>query len=509
MLKGPAFSMSVAVSSVAVSIRLLVLALMAVMGGMQLLLWAYLGLGPVWIFGGAMLLGMVMLLLARAPGWRGDVPLAALGAGCAVAALVLMLGGEGGWFFATPDWQVRYAVLRDLTLHPWPFVLDHPSGVLVLRAPVGMYLAPAMIGALAGGFRVACLALLLQNTLVLGVVLALGAGLFATARGRWIGLGVFWAFSGMDILGQAIVGGPLALHLEGWAGMQFSSMVTLAFWAPQHGLAGWFLAVLYLLWREERVPGGVMLAAMPLVALLSPLAMIGGVPFAAHVGHDALRRPRGLGISAAAVLFAAMLALPALVYLQADRGAVGGGAAHGYHLSGYLLFILLELGGYLLALRAQGADQPFGLATTLIAVGCLLAAPFAQVGEGADFVMRASIPALAVMAVMMGRLLADHAITPARMAARRWILIMGAVGIATPAGEVWRALTWPVAPEVTCGYLGVIPAGYATYTMRATRLPVAIRAAHPALVPMARPRRCWARGWPDPISGQATQTHPY
>jgi len=492
-----------------ITLRTLALTLLAALGVMQVLLWAFLGLGAGWIIGGALGLAALLWGLVRAPGWRGAVPWSALGVGWAVALVLLVLGGEGGWFFAPTDWQVRYAVLRDLTLNPWPFALEHPQGPLILRSPLGMYLAPALIGARLGGFHAACLALLVQNTLLLGVILALGAGLFATARGRWIGLGVFWAFSGMDVLGQIIARKPLHLHLEAWASMQFSSHVMQVLWAPQHAMAGWIFAVLYLLWRVDKVPLRVVLAALPLLALYSPLALIGCVPFAAQAGVEALlRRAWRIGDMLWPGL-AGIIALPSLLYLAASSGAVGGGVAHTYYLSGYPLFILIELGGYLLALWALRRDQPFGLGTTLITVGVLLAVPFGQIGDGVDFVMRASIPALAVMAVMMGRILADPASDPARCEARRWVLIMGAIGLVTPASELWRGLTWPASPEVTCGYLGVIPKGYATYTTRLDALPKLIRPAHPALVPLAPPHPCWAVPWPDPLTGRATLTHPY
>jgi hypothetical protein len=473
-----------------VPIRTLVLALIAALGGMQALLWGFLGLGAGWIAGGLCAIAVLLWGLSRAPGWHGAVSLPALLTGFVTAALVLMLGGEGGWFFAPPDWQVRYAVLRDLTLNPWPFALAHPGGPLILRAPLGMYLAPALFAH--AHFAHSHFALLVQNTLLLGVVLALGAALFPSARARWIGLGVFWAFSGMDILGQAFAGGRLTLHLESWAGLQYSSAITQIFWAPQHALAGWIIAVLYLLWREGKVPAAVLLSAVPLIALLSPLAMLGALPFAAHAALNH-RNPLWPAL-------ATLITAPALLYLTMGSAAVGGGVAQSHHLNAYLLFILLEIGGYLMALRAVGRDQPFGLATTLITCGALLLIPFGQIGQGPDFVMRGSIPALAVMAVMMARILA----APAPPIARRWVLLVGLIGLATPVGEIWRALTWGPSPQVTCGYLGVVPNGYATYTTPLRHLP-----ARPTIIAPEPPHPCWSRPWPDPISGRPTLTHPY
>ena len=492
-----------------VSLRLLAILLLGALAAMQGLLWAFLGLPWWWMATAGLGFGVALWGVWRAPGTRGTVPWSALVVGWAVALVLLLLGGEGRLFFAPTDWQVRYAVLRDLTEHPWPFILAHPQGPLILRSPLGMYLAPAAIGKLGGGFHAAEMVLLGQNTLLLGVIVAMGAGLFATARQRWIGLGVFWAFSGMDVLGQIIAHKSLALHLEAWASMQFSSHVMQILWAPQHAMAGWIFAVFYLLWRMDRMPPLVLFAVLPLLALYSPLALIGCVPFAAHAFVVAVA---GRTLRVADVLWpmlVALMCLPSLLYLATNSGEVGGGVAHTYFLSGYPLFILIEIGGYLMALWALRKDQPFGVVTTGIVVAVLLAVPFGQIGDGVDFVMRVSIPALAMMAVMMGRILGDAMPTPAGREARRWVLIDGAVGLVTPASELWRGLTWPVSPEVTCGYLGVIPKGYSTYTAQVDRMPKLLRAAHPTIVPLARPHLCWDRPWRDPLTGRATLTHPY
>jgi hypothetical protein len=89
----------------------------------------------------------------------------------------------------TPDWQVRYAVLRDLTLDPWPFAYQVGPRTLILRAPVGVFLFPALVGKL--GLGAAQQALLAQNTVMLGTLMAMGSALFPTPRQRWIAAALF------------------------------------------------------------------------------------------------------------------------------------------------------------------------------------------------------------------------------------------------------------------------------------------------------------------------------
>lgn len=495
-------------------IRLLVLVLAAVLGAMQVALWAYLGLPPAWFAAGLGALGGMLACLWRARGWRGHVPWPRLALCWAAALLVLALGGEGRWFYAPPDWQVRYAVLRDLTLNPWPFVLSHQQGPLVLRAPLGIYLLPALAGkALGTGLlstaRAAELVFLAQNSALLAILLALGSTLFARSRDRAVALGVFWLFSGVHQLTRLALMAPAWLGLGRWARLEISANLTQVVWAPPHALPGWAFAACYLLWLRGRAPAWAMVALVPLMALCSPLAAMGAMPFAMHGGLAALRRGQIGLLALAACALATLASLPGLLFLLSGSAQVGGALGGRFPLAGYGCFVALELGGYLAALLAAGRRQPLGATSSLIAAGFLLLAPFVSVGQGTDFVMRASVPAEAILSAKIALLVARGAAVPAWRGARGWALIMLVLGALSPLGELQRALTWPASPAVTCGYLGVIPKGFSTYTAPLQSLPRMIRPAHPRTVaPEAHPF-CWARPWPDPVTGQATMKHPY
>jgi hypothetical protein len=116
--------------------------------------------------------GLAALLLA--PGWRSVWPLAP-----GMTALCLALGlawalpaGALHLFYATADWQVRDAVLRDLALHPWPLGYEHArdGADYLLRAPLGYFLPAGLVGQF-GGFRAAQWALWAWTGLGLGLVL--------------------------------------------------------------------------------------------------------------------------------------------------------------------------------------------------------------------------------------------------------------------------------------------------------------------------------------------------
>lgn len=463
----------------------------------QVLLWHFLGLVS---------LGPTLCLAAAAAAtcwWLArrlhQLRSVRLGAGrllvcLTVAAMLVLLGGEGRLFYATPDWQVRGAVLRDLVEYPWPWTYRVAGGDAVLRAPLGMYLLPALAGKLIG-VHGAEWVLAAQNGALLTLLFALGSQLFAAGRPRWTALGVFVAFSGMDIVGTLMAGKSVMRHLEWWNAAQFSSHVTQIFWVPQHCIAGWTGALLFLLFRRGLIPLTAFLAPLPLLALWSPLALMGVLPFAAFAAIDAVVGGRLARRDVVLSLASLAIALPGLLYLAADSGAVGS-AAVPLPLNRYLALELIECVPILLAVAILRPRAPFGGITLLIVAAVLLTVPLGQIGHAADFGMRASIPALAILAIGAADVL-GRATDPARSLWRRVLLTVLVVGAATPLSEVLRAVALPPAPRALCSYFGVVPAGASTYVAPLSALSPQIAPAEPTRVTPREPARCWDGPWPD------------
>lgn len=482
-----------------VSPTFLVAILCGALGLDQVLLWRFLGLVTVWgLAPGIALVALLPLLLREPVASRDNCrPRVKVALVCAlIAALVFLLGGEGRLVYANTDWQVRAAVLRDLTLDPWPFVYDVRATPDLLRAPLGMYLAPALIGK-GLGYHAAEWALFCQNTALLGMLLVLGCWLFDTARSRRIAVGIFLGFSGMDIVGQVLSGQALLLSSERWNVAVFTAHLTQAFAVPQHGLAGWIGALLFLLWRDRKIALAGFLTPIPLLTLWSPFAVMGIVPFAALAATAALaqREVRLRDILLPGLTLA--IAMPSLLYLASGSGAVGGrGAAIG--VSQYLVFELIEVGPYLAGLAFLGWRSRFGGATLVVTASVLLLAPFIQVGTSNDFVMRASIPALAILALSV----ADVLVQPSNPARGVWrYTLVGALllGLATPAFEIVRAFAYPPAPEMQCSYFGVVPGGFDTYITPLAHANRLIAPTNPTRIKPDDPKRCWAGKWPNPL----------
>jgi len=472
----------------------------------QLLVWRFLGFAPGWIYlvgivaSGAVVAAAGQVSLPRVA-WR-DLLLCFV-----VAAILYVLGGEGRLFYANTDWQVRDAVLGDLATYPWPFAYTEAAGPIILRAPLGMYLIPALAGK-AFGAVAADLAMLFRNAGMLAILFALGSVLFPSGRSRLGALVVFLGFSGLDIVGQiivdAVIGTGMPDHLEAWAGIQFSSHVTQAFWVPQHALAGWIAACLFLLWKDARLPLGVFLATVPLIGLWSPLALMGALPFAALAGLRALAdrslRPADIALPAATTLLAA----PGMLYLVAGGGSVG---IHfmALPIGRWLLFELIEVAPFIAAVIVLGVRGRLANATVGTVVGCLLVMPFVQVGNSVDFTMRASIPALAILAVLTAQAIQSVTVADGRerRAWRTGLIVALVIGSVTGLFEVRRSLIYRPAPRPACNLIGVFDRHYggvraATYLAPLVALPAPIRPRAVTEVRDPQPPRCWGGYWATP-----------
>lgn len=463
----------------------------------QLLLWRFLDVAPLWAYPvGALLIGGLCAAILRAIPDRNGPSLATMLVCLFVALLLMMLGGEGRFFYANIDWQVRYAVMHDMAVNPWPFVYTARAVPDILRAPIGMFLVPTL-AAKALGARAGDLLLLLQNGLLLALLLALVSSLFQGIRARMVALAVFLCFSGIDAIGDLLLNGHLGDHLEDWIGLQYSSTITLAFWVPQHALAGWVGAAGYLLWRAERIPLAAYLSLLPFTALWSPLGLMGALPFAALAGLRTLAARR---LRAADILLpglASLLCIPSLLYLGAAASGDVGMRIQPIPPLQWLVFQAIETLPILIPMLLTAGASRFGKDTLWLACAWLMAIPFLQIGWSIDFMTRGSITALALVAVM----LSDQLLQVRDK--RTWLVAMLAIGSLTGLAEIRRALSHPPAPAVRCSFFkawdhafSAFPKG--SYLAPLPDMPGPIRPINPARATAQEPARCWDGEWFSP-----------
>ena len=393
-----------------------------------------------------------------------------------------LYGGTFHLVYANADWHLRDAVLHDLVAGVWPVGYGELDGrESLLRAPLGYYLPAALVGKAAG--LVAAHAAMALWTAA-GVVLFLLQVLPARGLRLLVGGAVIVLFSGLDVIGtlqqapQALAHWDITRHLEWWAGSyQYSSMTTQLFWVPNHALGGWLTVGLLMRSDPESSPAGAdrahetrnpdLDALLPMIvaalALWSPLTALGAVPFVLHRLAGSMWRERSLRLAhprvwgpalAVGTVIAAYLTLDAA---RIPRGWTIGrsGAGVGAVISDLLRhaeFFLLEaglIGAAILAIRPSRK--------VVVALAILLLLPLVSFGAANDFVMRVSIPSLALLAVAACRALTELEPKPTvhgrALTVKRGVLAaLLAVGAVTPFQEFARAAVlerWPINLDAT------------------------------------------------------------
>lgn len=372
----------------------------------------------------------------------------------AFAAVWTVLGGLGHFVYANLDWITRDAVLLDLIRMPWPVVYDassaHPA--LLLRAPIGFYLPAAATGKLFG-LRAAECALLLWTA----------SGVFLTfmllQRDRprvpqlLVRLAVFVLFSGMDIVGTIAHYNPRGIgeHLEWWAFIfQYSSHTTQLFWVPNHALPGWIAIAWLLGYQGKRLPIASAIVMVALTPLWSPLTAIGlapifGVAIIAELVRDPGRRSVATVLDPRAVVVALICGALVYPYLLIGSGTVGYGMSSDIRWVGedfflrYIEFIVFEFALLAAVLLWRYRFEPL----LLCAIAALLLLPLYRIGGANDLAMRASIPALALLAIRLGEWLSAPRLKAGEITARCLAIVLLAIGAITPFMEVARVFVEP------------------------------------------------------------------
>lgn len=349
---------------------------------------------------------------------------AALGrlAACLAFGLALCaLGGEGHFFYASRDWLVRDAVLADLVRAGANALYREGGADYMLRAPLGAYLVPSLVGRIAG-LLAAHVALLLQNATIIGVTcyfVTKIAGEFGRCRNAALLL-VFIGFAGLDILPLLIAeaiewmrGAPVMPfpHMEWWGRyfsalhMQYTSHVALLFWAINHSAPGWWFALLALLHARGAAPFAILPVAFAAMLLWSPLAMMGAAPVLAYLAME--RFPRHLSRRENLVAIGSSLAfLPIALYLTIDNGAVEKEwlVLRDGFFTRYVLHMMFEIPQAAIVLYAWRMVEPCERRLVALALILLAIIPLYSIGLYNDFMMRASIAPLFLLSVVFARI---------------------------------------------------------------------------------------------------------
>lgn len=345
-------------------------------------------------------------------------------------AIWCILGGQGGFICQSSDWGARNAVLHDLIMYDWPVVYENDGALCYY---FGFWLVPAVVGKLflslglsvSASWIAANAALLLWTMcgVFLAVMLFLQCVKCTSAKMICGALLLFIFFSGMDIVGLLLTGNPAVIemrlfekiHIEWWASVfQFSSFTTQLFWVFNQAVPAWIATLLIL--STSRVDNDIFIGMLS--AFLCPLPTMGllFIGFAKLVTElkETGWRTTGKALLSPQNLIALIpLIAIAMFLLLSQRAApvssttcdtttlfhtyIGGITLN--HVLRLGLFFFLECGILLALLLPSERKNPYWWGVLIL----LLVANVTRMGPSPDFSMRASIPGLMVMLVMLAK----------------------------------------------------------------------------------------------------------
>lgn len=397
----------------------------------------------------------------------------------AVSLVWSYLGGMNGMWFQSSDWSCRNAIYFDLIQFGWPVIYERNGGALVYY--IGIWLPPAAVakavvlisGSLEAGLIAGRILLWIWVSLGLTIVVLLMFGVYDVfGKKQRIAVTLLLVFfSGMDLLGAVLnynldfllqpkLTHPSGPHLEWWMNIyQFSSNTTLLFWVFNQTIISWVISLLFLI---DYSPKNYVFYAIACL-LSGPFPCVGlAVLMIVKAAMYCLEKKRELHtavkmiLSPQNVLSLFFLFLPVASYLLAANAVSGETASVGrkegisFFSSDYLnsnlyLFILLEVGLYLLLILVDHYKNPIYYALW----GTFIIFPLFQVGTSVDFCMRATIPALFILMVYVGRFLQEHFTlrktkesngnrTLIQKVCSRILVVCLIIGVATPIVEFYR-----------------------------------------------------------------------
>ncbi|MBO5038521.1 MAG: hypothetical protein J6C85_03585 [Alphaproteobacteria bacterium] len=368
-----------------------------------------------------------------------------------VAIVWCFFAGIGYFYYQSFDYHFRNAVFRDLINYDWP--VFYPLANTPLVYYMAFWLVPAGVTKFFSLFTSDRYTLFMLGNYILYIYAVIGVTLvFAhltqalkarSKRQILAGIVLFILFSGLDIIGYkffVIIGQPFEYHLESWATfVQYSSVTTGVFWVFNQFIP---LALITLLVYNERKIGNFGLIATlslffspyPAAGICTFMVAYAGVCFAKSADKKKFLQEDIFSVQNIIGAFG-LLPLLVLYFITNSEGMEGWQNIFNFIAPRRLiLFMVLEFLLYVVILFPQYCRNVFFL-TMFIS---LLLIPFIKLDQQNNFCMRASIPAVVILAVFCIRFLFEQ-----RRAHPFKTIVLGillAIGAVTPLTEFYRGI---------------------------------------------------------------------
>jgi len=370
-----------------------------------------------------------------------------------IALIWCFFAGIGYFYYQSFDYHFRNAVFRDLINYEWPVFYDKANTPLVYY--MGFWLFPALITKMFAFFHFS------QETLfIIGNVILLLYAVFGTAliflhlsvavkadnfkKFLFVIIG-FIFFSGLDIIGYeffVLWNQPFDYHLDWWASIiQYSSISTSMFWVFNQFIPTALMTL--LVYNERQIKNFGFL--VPLMLFLAPYPTAGiGTFMIVYAGYEFFNAKRKMifikeNIFSIPNIIGVFWLLPLVVmyFITNTEGIDRWEFFMSFVVfQRLLLFMLLEFLLYAFVLCFRYKKDVF----FITAVVSLIFIPFLRLDQQNNFCMRASMPAIIMLAVFTVRFVFES-IEDKRHAFLRTLLIcLWFFGTATPIMEFYRGI---------------------------------------------------------------------
>lgn len=354
-----------------------------------------------------------------------------------ITLVYLIFCGIGRLWAQSSDNLWRNAIFRDVIVRDWPIYYDKYDGALCYY--IGMWL-PAAIpaklvylisGSTEAAFFTGNICFLIYFGIGMCILFLLVLMHLDATKPKQVLMAVigFIFFSGMDVLGVLVLETYqdfADLHLEWWAGFQYSSLTTCVGWVFNQALIPWICTALLL--HEKKLSNYVFIGMACLFC--GPFPFIGYLVYCIALGIkrlvELIKAKEGLKFAGEVFspsnICAALIVFPLIgTYLTSNTFMSNKTPrkAFAYFLTWdssfyilYVIFILFEFAIFAM-LIAKDNKKNFLYYITVLQ---LLIYPFVDVGVHSDLRMRASIPPIFLLYVFCYKFLTSNSLMSPKMA---------------------------------------------------------------------------------------------
>ena len=324
-----------------------------------------------------------------------------------IISIWVYFSGIGKFVYQNGDHAYRNSIFHTLVSEHWPIQyesLGEETRPVAFVYYFAFWLPAAVVGKL---FSLPLGFLFQAIWAIIGISLTFG--LICEIRGRIkiYELMIFIFFSGLDIVGSYILYANAKImtpdHLEWWAGMQYSSFTTQLFWVFNQAIPAWLITVLLLAQKNRKrlvfiYSFSILSCPLPAVGLI-PILAYKAISCGYHLELDIKKNFKKLIREISTfdnVVSGGLIGIVSYLFLSINNNAQTKEIIH-FNITAYLLFLFFEVFIYFITIYKYCEKN--GL--YYICIVSLVWIPFFRVGSGGDFCMRASIPALVLLYLLV------------------------------------------------------------------------------------------------------------